>query len=186
MEASGRLRFSLDSSVGRLARWLRLLGHDAAWEHGDDLKTAMARARTEGRSLVTRSRGIRGQGLILPPSGGKILLSDRPHEQLIELARSLPIFSTADLFSRCADCNQALIDADLSWARGRVPEFVAQTQTAFRKCPGCERVFWTATHTDSIRRQLNELARLAGQPMPNGRPHDDGAGSDFSNPAPNE
>jgi uncharacterized protein len=186
MDRDSALRFSLDSSLGRLARWLRLLGHDAAWERGDDLKAAMARARSEGRYLLTRSGGIRGQGLILPPSGGKVIRSDRPFAQLVELAQRLPVFSGAQLFSRCADCNEKLVDADPEWARGRVPEFVAQTQTVFQTCPRCQRVFWTATHTTSILRQLREVAALTGQRLPSEEPQDDGAGSDFSNPAPNE
>ena len=178
------LRFSLDSSLGRLARWLRLLGHDAAWQRGDGLEKALARARAEGRSLLTLSRGIGRTGVVPPLTGARTLSSTRPIEQLVEIAGVWPIFSTARPFTRCADCNVELAAADPEWARARVPEFVARTQTSFRTCPTCNRIFWNATHATAILRTLQDAARRANQVLPPEAPENEGAGSDSSDPAP--
>jgi hypothetical protein len=176
--------FSLDNSLGRLARWLRLLGHDAAWERGDSLEKALARAREENRSLLTRSREIGRRGLVLPPSGGRVLVSDRLNDQLVELAAAWPIFAAARPFSRCADCNEALVAAEPGWARERVPEYVARTQTDYRTCPRCGRIFWSATHSNAIVHTFAEAAKRAHQPFSPGPTEDEGAGSESSNPAP--
>ena len=176
--------FSLDNSLGRLARWLRLLGHDAAWERGDSLEKALARARQENRSLLTRSREIGGRGLVLPPLGGTVLVSDRLNDQLVELAVTWPIFAVAKPFSRCADCNEALLPAELEWARERVPEYVARTQTSYRTCPRCGRIFWSATHSTAIVQTFADAAKRAHQPFSLEASQDEGAGSDSSNPAP--
>jgi uncharacterized protein len=180
------LRFSLDNSVGRLARWLRLLGHDAAWSRGDRLDDALARARDEGRFVLTRSGEVRKHRLVLPPSGGMVLASDALIEQMVELGRSCPIFSRSRPFSRCADCNAALVPTPLEEVRDRVPEFVAGTQTGFRSCPQCRRVFWNATHSAAIVRTLDEAARRCGQILSFAQPENIGAGPDDSSPAPHE
>ena len=160
------LRFSLDSSLGRLARWLRLLGHDAAWERNDDLATATARARAEDRLLLTRSRDLHRLGLAWPPRGGLVLISDDPVEQLVETAARWPVFATAVPLSRCAECNRALTPIDPEEARRRVPPFVARTQHEYRMCPSCSRIYWTATHAAAIAQVFREAAQRAGQPYP--------------------
>jgi uncharacterized protein with PIN domain len=181
---NGVVRFSLDSSLGRLARWLRLLGHDAAWCQGDGLEAALGRAREEGRCLLTRSRELGKRGLVLPPSGGRVLVSDHLIDQLVEIAGVWPIFATADPFSRCADCNEALLPAAVEWARERVPEFVARTQTSYRTCPRCNRIFWNATHSAAIVRTFAEAARRARQEFRLDGIQDEDAGPDSSDPAP--
>lgn len=178
-----RPRFSLDSSLGRLARWLRLLGHDAAWRAGDDLPMALLRARVEERILLTRSKGIARLGLQWPPEGGMTLGSERPADQLVEIARRFPIFETARPFSRCSECNELLRPAETAWARTRVPEFVARTQTRFDLCPACGKLYWRATHASPILAALKSSARRAGRAFPNDPPDTSDAGPEYSDPA---
>ncbi len=177
-------RFSLDSSLGRLARWLRLLGHDAAWRAGDDLGAALARARLEDRVLLTRSKGIARLGLQWPPAGGMSLGSERAGDQLVEVARTHPIFETARPFTRCPDCNEPLREADRASAIARVPEFVVRTQTRFEACPSCGKLYWRATHSVSIIETLRSSAKRAGRRLSlDFAPGNDDAGSETTDPA---
>lgn len=165
MTSSG-FRFSLDSSVGRLARWLRLLGHDAAWEPGDNLSKAFERARTEERFVVTRSHEVRRLGLSWPPCGGMILRKDGLADQLVELAGRWPLFSAAEPFTRCSTCNLRLEEIDPEEARPHVPDYVAKTQPKFNRCPACRRVYWEATHASPILTLFEEAAARSGQAIP--------------------
>jgi uncharacterized protein with PIN domain len=159
------LSFSLDSSLGRLARWLRLLGHDAAWEVGDDLTGALRRARAEKRTLLTRSHDLERLGLTQPPAGMLCIESTVLDEQLAEVAQAYPIFQKASPFSRCSQCNLATIAISPAAALPRVPPFVARTQEHYRKCPSCGRIFWRATHAAAILRRLRECAERSRQAL---------------------
>lgn len=177
-------RFSLDSSLGRLARWLRLLGHDAAWGRGDTLSDALARARHEGRALLTRSRDLHRLGFRWPPGGGLVVRSELVDDQLFEIARRWPIFALAVPFSRCAECGVPLADLSPEEARSRVPEHVGLTQTSFRSCPRCGRIFWKATHAQRIVERLGRVAERAGQSFPLAGAEAKGARSEPTDPAP--
>jgi len=165
-EAIGLYRFSLDSSLGSLARWLRLLGHDAARNRGDNRPAALARCRAEERRLLTRSRDMPKLGLSWPPLGGLIIPSQILRDQLIQVGLRWPIFRDAALLSRCAECNERLVAIPVEEARRRVPPFVARTQAVFRTCPACGRIYWTGTHTSGIFTLLDDAAHAAGQSIP--------------------
>lgn len=146
-------RFAVDAMLGRLARWLRILGHDVAYERhlrGAELARC---ARREGRLLLTRdTRLLRDPEL--PPH--VFIASDRFREQLAQVAAAVPLDRAAPL-TRCLRCNRALEPTDREAVRDRVPPFVFATQERFRTCPRCHRVFWAATHRT---RMLTELAAL--------------------------
>lgn len=166
MEAEGTLRFSVDGSLGKLARQIRLLGHDAAWVRGDTLECSLSRARAEGRALLTRSAEFARLGLAMPIAGGKIIASSSRLAQLVEVGEQWPVFSRADPFTRCADCNEPLLPLDRAEARSRVPAFVAETQRAFQTCPLCQRVFWNGTHAARLLEMFAEAAQRCSQELP--------------------
>jgi uncharacterized protein with PIN domain len=182
---SDRLTFSLDSSLGRLARWLRLLGYDAASDPGWTLRQALSRARSEGRVLLTRSRDLHRLGLSPPAAGDLLVLSDRVEDQLVEVGRRWPIFQRSELFSRCSECNEPLDLADTGSARQKVPPYVAKTQNRFKVCPRCGKIYWSATHTDQMTRFFRRLAERAMQ-SESEDPWKRGAGSVSADPTPRE
>ena len=157
--------FSLDSSLGRLACWLRLLGCDAACNKGDNLTVALARARSEGRILLTRSRDLQRLGLVGPLAGWRCIESDLLDEQLVEVARSFPIFERARPFTRCSRCNLSTQELPATEARCKVPPFVAKTQQRFQQCPSCRQIFWRATHSRAILQRLRKAAYHAGKSL---------------------
>lgn len=178
------IRFSLDTSIGRLARWLRLLGHDAAWRAGDDLREATRRARVEGRILLSRSNAPLKLGLGWPPFGGLLIVSSLPKDQLIEVANRWPIFGPAPLSPRCPECNGALIAVTPEAARASVPDFVVRTQRAFRRCGECGRLYWPGTHAEAIRTLLQAAADAARSLSATPRSaQDERAGSETRTPA---
>ncbi|HLK12228.1 MAG TPA: Mut7-C RNAse domain-containing protein [Candidatus Binatia bacterium] len=159
------VRFAVDVMLGRLARWLRILGHDVVYQ--PQLRgRALARvARREGRWLLTRdTRLLREREL--PPH--LFVTSDHFREQLRQVAAAVPLGRTAPL-SRCLDCNRALEEAARDVVRERVPAYVWTTQERFLRCPRCGKLYWGATHR---RRMLAELAALglAAAEHDDGRP----------------
>ena len=147
-------RFAVDRMLGRLARWLRVLGFDAAYRKelpGDRLLTLAAR---EDRIVVTRDgrlRDPRGRARVI------CITSGRFRDQLRELDRVLPLGGVDERPQRCVECNEAVVPMAIADLPASVPEYVRATQTDFRRCPRCRRVFWPATHRT---RMAAEIAAL--------------------------
>jgi uncharacterized protein with PIN domain len=142
--------------LGRLARWLRILGHDVAY--GPHLRgdTLLACARSEGRMILTRdTRLVRRRNL--PPH--VFIVADRFRDQLRQLADTVPL--GGGVLRRCLDCNQPLETLRRDEVRDRVPSYVFETQPAFWGCPRCHHLFWAATHREHIVRELAAMG-LAG------------------------
>lgn len=138
--------------LGRLARYLRFLGCDTAWERGLGDEEIARRAAAEGRVVVTRDRGLAAR------SPGAILLR-APHvgEQLRELAAACPGLPREVAFDRCPECNGRLgrwrpPDGG-PWPDGVPRERVDSGLPVF-ECPECRRRFWEGSHTVAIRRSL--------------------------------
>jgi uncharacterized protein with PIN domain len=155
--ASDSPRFVADKTLGRLARWLRLLGCDVVYGSNTSGQGLLAVARDEGRLVLTRERRVlrRPQA---PP--GLLIESDRFRDQLRQVVAACGIDPEAHLFERCVECNALLEEVSRGEVRGRVPEFVYETQTRFRRCPRCRHVYWQATHVERVRQELARIGLL--------------------------
>ncbi len=145
---------------------MRLLGHDAAWARGDSLECALSRARAEGRVLLTGSTDLSRLGLTMPIAGGMVIASGDRVSQLAKVGGEWPVFSQAEPFSRCADCNEPLLPLTATEAQARVPAYVAATQESFQACPLCTRVFWKGTHAARLLDLFAEAAARCSQNLP--------------------
>lgn len=139
-------RFMADAMLGRLARWLRILGYDTAYEKVITDEVLIERVIREDRWLLTRDgylaqrKVVRGRHTLIE--------SDDLEDQLRQLHQDLKIDLDMNRHReyRCADCNVALISIPPDDARPLVPPFVAQQYREFLQCPQCRRAFWPGTH----------------------------------------
>jgi uncharacterized protein len=131
-----------DEMLGRLARYLRFVGLDTAYETGLPDDEVVRRSGAEGRTLLTRDRALARQ---VP---GAVLLTHVDLEgQWRELARRFPGLPTAPRFDRCTVCNGSLVAAPPD-ERGR-PTF---------RCTRCDHRYWDGSHTAHIRATLERWA----------------------------
>lgn len=155
--AGGRPRFIVDSMLGRLARWLRTLGFDAAYEPSFDDEELVRRAFREGRLLLTRDRDLVEEWWL---EGVLLLESDDPLEQLRRVARRFGLAAAARPFTRCTVCNEPLEPVPPGAVEGRigedVPERVARETDDVRRCPSCGKLYWEGSHTRRMRARLDE------------------------------
>jgi uncharacterized protein with PIN domain len=150
-------RFAADRMLGRLARWLRILGHDVTYGPHLGGHTLVTCARREHRVLLTRDTQLLRDPQ-LPPH--VFVRSDHFREQLRQVAAAVPLGGST-LLGRCLDCNRPLVAVSRDDARERVPAYVWATQTQFHGCAGCGRLYWGATHREHM---LSELATLGLAP----------------------
>jgi uncharacterized protein len=143
-------RLYVDAMLGRLARWLRLMGYDTLyWREGSDAALA-ERARAEGRLIITRDHQLAGRRAVQ----ALLVSAETLDEQLAEVRSALG--SSPEPLTRCPECNGVLGELAHADARELVPAYVWQTQPVFRRCAGCGRVYWKGTHVSGM------LARLEG------------------------
>ena len=155
----GPPRFMVDSMLGALARWLRTLGYDAAYEREIADAELVRRGAEEERLVLTRDRGLAeawwSEGILL-------LRSESPLDQLREVAEAAGL-SAEEVFTRCTRCNLPLEPVPAGAVEARVPPAVREERREFRGCPGCGRTYWEGSHTARMRRTV---ARALGEAAP--------------------
>ncbi len=163
-EADARPRFLVDEMLEHLARWLRVMGYDAAGagersarerSAGERTDEALVRrALAERRILVTRDRNLPEEWRL---RNVVVVDEDRPWDQLQALVRRLELDPEARAFTRCSRCNEPLDDVSPAQVREAVPPAVLQREERFRRCPACGRVYWEGGHTRRMRERLRSL-----------------------------
>jgi uncharacterized protein len=153
------MKLLVDRTLGRLARWLRVLGYDTVWDGDAGPAELLARAEREERLLLTRDTLLVERRAV---HRGRVRAVLVRHDTLPEQLRQLRIEDGLHRVGppRCLVCNGILQDVGLEEARQRIPPYVATTQKKFTYCPICDRITWSATHWDEIRRRLAEAGFL--------------------------
>ncbi len=136
------LRFGVDGMLGRLAKWLRILGFDTAYPRI---------APEEGRYFVTTKERIRdGQTIVV--------CTDDPMEQLKQVLTEMDVRPDPSLFfSRCLNCNVPVVEIPKADVAGRVPEQIFCSRSEFHECPQCRRVYWEGSHLTRVIRRLKSM-----------------------------
>ena len=151
------MKFIADCMLGRLAKWLKILGFDVLYFSKVDDRDLVEISRREGRVLLTRDTG-----LIEKTSRRKnrfFVASDDWQEQVAEVLDAFGLWGEARPNSRCLECNRALKPLARERARNLVTPYVLEHAASFALCPECGRVFWQGTHYGDMERKIEILLR---------------------------
>ncbi len=148
------LRLLADGMLGRLARWLRVLGYDTAYASDTDDAELLRRARAEGRVLLTADRALAKR------RGARTMLIETQilADQLRQVRDTLGP-PPGHEFSRCVACNGELFPVDKSALADRVPPYVLATHKEFYRCHDCGRIYWPGTHVERMKAALGDSVR---------------------------
>ena len=149
------IRFILDSTLGRLARYLRMLGYDAIYLEDAPSKRVIRETLGTGRFLLTRTRELSQRNDI----DVYYVSSDKVLDQLSEINRVLGLHFTPDVMGRCISCNTPLETVEKEEVSESLPRHVYRTQNSFSRCPDCGKVFWPGTHYARIMDRLIKALR---------------------------
>jgi uncharacterized protein with PIN domain len=151
------VRFFADEMLGRLARWLRILGYDTRYEAKISDYEFLRVASAEDRFILTRDRKLPEKSLV-----AKILVlkSERYAEQIKEVYDLMRLPVTYDrVFSMCLDCNLAVESLPKEKVKDRVPPYVYELHEAFHHCPRCGKVYWGGSHYANSLSKLKEILK---------------------------
>ena len=146
-----------DAMLGRLAKWLRLLGLDTLYAGRRTDHQIAALARAEERIVLTRDRELmRRRGIRCLYVDSQVL-----EEQLVQVLDALDLGSPGARVGdpRCPQCNQALAPVTREEVRAHVPPYVWQTQRVFHRCAQCDKIYWPGTHWDRIQETIERISR---------------------------
>lgn len=144
-------RFVLDTHLGRLAAYLRMLGFDTIHRQDCDDEELARISANDHRILLTRDRGLLKRSAV---THGYYVRETNPRRQLVEVMRRFDLAGSLEPFRRCLRCNALLVPAALEDVSDLVPERSREHYDDFRCCPGCHRVYWGGSHYRRMERLI--------------------------------
>ncbi len=146
------IMFVADSMLGKLARYLRIMGYDTAYQSSYPDKR-LSELVMEGRILLTRN-----QKTVRLYSDFIFIDCDLVKDQLKVVDSTLKLTrNQRDWFTRCLTCNSALSKVDTEVARENVPDFVFfKYPERILLCPTCKRFYWPGTHRERMVERLKD------------------------------
>ena len=148
------LRFVADTHLGRLVRYLRMLGFDTTYRDDSPDEELATISSKERRILLTRDRGMLKRNVV---TRGYCVRTTEPREQLVEVLQRFDLSGTIRPFSRCVHCNSLLRPTPKDLISDWLPPKTAQYYEEFHVCPRCERIYWKGSHYQRMRRFMEKL-----------------------------
>jgi hypothetical protein len=152
------IKFIVDNNVGKLAKWLRIMGYDALFFTGEDDGRMVKVALAQNRVILTKDTQIMRRRLITSGRLKAILIEgDDPKAQLQQITEAFNLDYQFKPFSICLECNENLVERDKDEVRDLVPPYVFKTQNLYMECPSCHRIYWRGTHWQAMSRELDRF-----------------------------
>ncbi len=154
------MKFFADNNVGRLAKWLRMMGYDTRFFSSGDDSSMIAIALAEDRVILTRDTQIMRRRVVTSGQLKAILIQgDEPEQQMRQVIDNLNLDCQFKPFTICLECNQPLVPRTREQVKDLVPPYVFQTQVQYVECPTCHRIYWRGTHWQAMAGKLNKFMK---------------------------
>jgi uncharacterized protein len=148
------VRFVLDTHLGKLADYLRMLGFDAAYRTDCPDEKLARLSLDEKRILLTRDRGLLKRNVIVR---GYFVRATNPQEQLLQVLQRFDMFGAISPFKRCIHCNSLLQPVAKEKIVDRIPPKTKQHYEEFCVCPECDRIYWRGSHYQRMQRFIEAV-----------------------------
>ncbi len=153
-------KFIVDTMLGRLARWLRILGYDTVYGRRLEDWRILKIAEDEDRIIITRDVGLHRRAI---NKGLRSILMEQDDmaQRLATIAYLAGIRLYIDLDrTRCPICNARLLRVSKDKVKDKVPRRVYELHDDFWICPRCGKVYWMGSHWRMIEKILEEARRI--------------------------
>lgn len=154
-----KLSFLADGMLGKLTRWLRMLGQDVEYTDSMADKELIQKAKKTNRILLTRDLQL-FQRAIARGAEAFLIEGTNEAENLASLAKRFRFKLEIDLkISRCPKCNTQIRSVRKDSVIDRIPETTSTYYSEFWECPNCEQIYWRGAHWKRIEKTLREARR---------------------------
>lgn len=149
------LKFILDAHLGKLARYLRMLGFDTLYQNDYLDEEIRQIAQSENRIVLTRDKLIKST----PDPAYYYVRSTEKHQQLIEVVKFWGLKDYIRPFTRCMTCNSELFKVHRDLVKDKVDKEIADRFNEFYICKKCDKVFWKGSHFKRMEEQILDLIK---------------------------
>lgn len=150
------MKFIVDCMLGKLAKWLKILGFDVVYFSKIEDSDLLALARAEGRILLSRDNALIEKSRDIETL---FIESEDWNTQVEQVLNEFKLWQVVRPYSRCIECNVELKDLPKGRAKNLVAPFVYKQADSFALCPQCGRVFWKGTHHQDMEFKIEEILR---------------------------
>jgi hypothetical protein len=147
-------RFIIDANLGRLARYLRLLGFDTLYRNNYPDQEIARIAQQDRRIVLTRDRALLQHKSI---THGYFVRSDKPREQVKEILARLDLYDHVHPFTRCLRCNGEMENVEKHAVDHQLQPRTRQYYDRFRRCTACGQAYWKGSHFEKMERLCEEF-----------------------------
>lgn len=153
-------KFLADGMLGKLTRWLRMLGYDTKYADNHEDEKLVEIAKREDRILLTRDYEL--YRLANSRQVHAFLVEEKTRTaQLMSLSKQFQLILELDPnSSRCPKCNSKISYAEKKTIRDKIPSTTAQVYSEFWKCPKCGKIYWQGAHWKKIVKTLNDANKM--------------------------
>lgn len=152
------IKFVLDVHLGKLARYLRMLGFDTLYENNNDDWEIIRISKAENRIILTRDIGLLKVKAV---THGYYVRSQNPKEQLKEVMRRFDLHKSVDPFNRCIKCNGNLVRVEKESIIDRLEPLTKKYFNKFYMCTDCDSIFWEGSHYTKMMVFINNIKESA-------------------------
>lgn len=146
--------FILDVHLGKLARYLRLLGFDVAYENNFSDETIATRSQNEKRIVLTRDVGLLKHNKI---TRGYWIRHTDPEQQTIEVLKKFDLYRQCNPFTSCLECGGLLAQVEKKEIVDTLLPETKQYYESFMKCQDCQRIYWEGTHYLKLKKLVEKF-----------------------------
>jgi len=150
------MTFLVDCMLGKLAKWLKILGFDTAYFSRAEDDDLLVLARQDGRVFLSRDHALLGRAKGLT---SLLIESEAWPDQVRQVLARFDLAGSVRPYTRCLECNVALKPLSKDRAANLVVPFAHERGEAFALCPSCGRTYWPGTHQEAMQHQIDELLK---------------------------
>jgi uncharacterized protein with PIN domain len=155
-QAPTEKRFILDTHLGRLAAYLRMLGFDTKYNRDFPDEELAESSAQEGRILLTRDQGLLKRNLV---KYGYWVRTTLPREQVVEVVNYFDLIPLMIPFRRCVHCNDLLQTVSKEQILHRLLPETRQYHNEFYICLACNRIYWKGSHYQRMSNFIETIRR---------------------------
>jgi uncharacterized protein len=147
-------RFVLDSHLGKLAAYLRLLGFDTLYRNNFDDETLARISSDEQRILLTRDRNLLKRGIV---THGYYVRETAPRRQVVEVLRRFELLGSIAAYQRCIRCNGLLQPVHKEMIADQLAPKTRQFYDEFHVCRSCGQIYWKGSHYEPLQQFIEDV-----------------------------
>lgn len=150
------MKFILDVHLGKLAKYLRILGFDTFYRNNCDDPEIIRISLDEQRIILTRDLGLLK---VKKVTHGYYIRNQQPLEQLREVMNYFDLFDLIQPFTRCAKCNGFLQLTAKSEIDDQLEPLTRKYFDKFYRCANCRSIFWEGSHYARLKSVIDTVKK---------------------------